>query len=65
MPKAKPLDRLELTRRKMQMRTTRNHSGDAPLQGYDKCPNCGAMTLIHESGCQHCTNCGYDACSLH
>lgn len=72
MPKAKTLDRLELTRRKMQMRTTRNHSvdvnemiKDANHQGYDKCPKCGAMSLIHEGGCEHCISCGYDACGVH
>ena len=72
MTKAKTLDRIELTRRKMQMGTTLNHSvdvnemvKDATRQGYDKCPVCGAMSLIHEAGCEHCTNCGYDACGLH
>ena len=64
MPKAKPLDRIELTRRKMQMRTTRNHSSEVN-RGYDKCPECDAMALIHEGGCEHCISCGYDACGLH
>ncbi len=72
MTKAKPLDRLELTRQKMQMRTSPDHFVEVNKmvtnnnhQGYDKCPVCGAMSLIHEAGCEHCTNCGYDACGLH
>ena len=32
---------------------------------FDKCPMCGAYALIHEGGCEHCTNCAYDACGLH
>ena len=28
----------------------------------DICPECGQNTLIHESGCEHCTNCLYSKC---
>lgn len=69
---AKTLDRVELTRRKMQMATKREHFGevnkmvkDSSKQGYDKCPECGEMTLVHEGGCMHCTSCGFDACGVH
>ena len=65
-------ERLALTRRKMQMIPTRDHSVEvnemvegSNHQGYDKCPVCGTMALIHEGGCEHCVNCGYDACGLH
>lgn len=34
-------------------------------QHFDKCPMCGAMALVHEGGCEHCMQCGYDACRLH
>ena len=32
-------------------------------QHFDKCPKCGQYTLVHESGCEHCNSCGYDACA--
>lgn len=30
---------------------------------FGKCPLCGERTLIYESGCQRCKNCGYQACN--
>ena len=57
--KAKTLNRLELTERLMRKNTP------CKTQTYDKCPECGHMSLIHEGGCMHCMNCGYDACGVH
>ncbi len=92
MPKAKSLDRLELTRRKMAGKgeiekdfalreikfavTKSSQTQDiTPFntyqlagkleQHFDKCPSCGEMALVHEGGCEHCLNCGHDACGLH
>lgn len=28
----------------------------------DLCPECGAYSLVRESGCKHCESCGYSAC---
>ncbi len=83
MPKAKPLNRIELTRRKMagkaeiekdfalcetkvmQILTPSISTGLGKEQHFDKCPSCGEMALVHEGGCEHCMQCGYDACGLH
>ena len=66
--KAKPLDRVELTRRKMQMKSEQNHFGEVnkmvskgEFHG-DICPFCGNNSLLHESGCVKCTHCGWSAC---
>ena len=71
MTKAKPLDRLELTRRKFHMNV--NNFDDVPaypgaedtqeqeLHG-DLCPVCGRNTLIHESGCVKCFACNWSKC---
>jgi ribonucleoside-diphosphate reductase alpha chain len=29
---------------------------------FDLCPSCGSFTLVHESGCENCTECGYSRC---
>ena len=75
MPKCKSLDRLELTRRKMAGESYKQVIGKLILDDYepidvtvaeqhfDKCPKCGQYTLVHESGCEHCNSCGYDACA--
>lgn len=57
MTKAKPIDRLELTRQKFGGRPRNEHR-----EGYSTCPNCGQETLIHEDGCMHCRSCGWSAC---
>lgn len=59
MPKAKSLDRLELTRRKMQMKSELYHFVEVnemieETQHFDKCPKCGQYTLVHERGCEQC-----------
>ena len=59
MTKAKPLDRVELTRQKMQMRNEIISKGE--FHG-DICPFCGNNSLLHESGCVKCTHCGWSAC---
>lgn len=28
------------------------------------CPECGSESLVHESGCQTCADCGYSPCSI-
>ena len=72
MPRAKTIDRLELTRQKFGKKMygdSGNHFGEVnemikPLhqEGYSTCPNCGQETLIHEDGCKHCRSCGWSAC---
>ena len=67
MTKAKTIDRLELTKRKFS-----NSQSETQLEGQQEaheehyglstCPNCEQMTLIHEGGCEHCSNCGWSAC---
>ncbi len=57
MSKAKPIDRLELTRQKFVGKLKPEHR-----KGYSTCPNCGQETLIHEDGCMHCRSCGWSAC---
>ena len=62
MAKAKILsheERIALTKGKFPHKTTTD------TQHFDKCPMCGAMALVHEGGCEHCMQCGYDACGLH
>jgi len=29
---------------------------------YDLCPQCSALSLVYEEGCQHCVACGYSKC---
>lgn len=76
MGKAKTIDRLELTKRKFSniqkesQNETQTESQEQRVQqevheehyGLSTCPNCEQMTLIHEGGCEHCTNCGWSAC---
>ena len=73
MTKAKTIDRLELTRRKMAFNEAKKHAADTPaypgaeetmehvLHG-DLCPVCGRNTLIHESGCVKCFACNWSKC---
>ena len=73
MMKAKTLDRLELTRRKMAFREAMKNANEVPaypgaeetqeqeLHG-DLCPVCGRNTLIHESGCVKCFACNWSKC---
>ena len=70
--KAKPIDRLALTREKFGAKmygnnnypkTPENYPKTSEHQeGYSTCPNCGQETLIHEDGCMHCRSCGWSAC---
>ena len=64
MMKAKPIDRLELTRAKFGGRKAASKSKllEEHREGYSMCPNCGQETLIHEDGCKHCRSCGWSAC---
>ena len=73
MTKAKTIDRLELTRKKFSNSHNASHNEaqiEAQVQqevheehyGLSTCPNCEQMTLIHEGGCEHCSNCGWSAC---
>ena len=74
MTKAKTLDRLELTRRKMAFRENmRNAKNVTPVPGVEDlppekeihgniCPECGHHNLIHESGCVKCTYCSWSKC---
>lgn len=59
MPKAKTLDRLELTRKKF---ARIKPAANPHKQGYSKCPECGRYSLVHEGGCEHCTSCSYSKC---
>ena len=75
MPKAKPLDRLELTKRSSAYLRNRDKTKEPqPLTVSDippdidihalgdVCPMCGQHTLIHESGCVKCPSCQWSAC---
>ena len=65
MPKAKPIDRLALTRQKFGMGISLPRVDNVVLEhreGYSTCPSCGQETLIHEDGCMHCRSCGWSAC---
>ena len=69
--KAKSLDRVELTRRKMAFKEAMKHAADTPAYPgaeehqeptyYDACPYCGGK-LTHESGCVKCIACGWSKC---
>ena len=72
MTKAKTIDRLELTKRKfsnshnetqteVQVQQVQQEQHEEHY-GLSTCPNCEQMTLIHEGGCEHCSNCGWSAC---
>lgn len=73
MTKAKTLDRIELTRRKMAFQEMIKHADEVTaahgaeehqeqrLHG-DICPFCGRNTLIHESGCVKCIACHWSKC---
>lgn len=56
--KAKPIDRLELTRRKFGGKA----QAHVHREGYSKCPQCGQETLIHDGGCERCMSCSYSKC---
>ena len=63
--KAKPIDRLELTRKKFGAKMygdSYSPKTSEHREGYSTCPNCGQETLIHEDGCMHCRSCGWSAC---
>ncbi len=71
--KAKPLDRVELTRRKMAFKEAMKHAHEVPAAPGaeehqepeiigDICPFCGRNTLVHESGCVKCIACGWSKC---
>ena len=66
MTKAKPIDRLALTRSKFGAKMYGDPLALTPepehRAGYSKCPSCGQETLIHEDGCKHCRSCGWSAC---
>ena len=72
MTKAKPLDRVEMTRRKMAFREMMKHAHEVPAAPgalehaepkFDgiHCPKCGAV-LIHESSCLRCPNWCWSKC---
>ena len=67
--KAKPIDRLALTRQKFgakmygdEVNPSKSTGLNEHREGYSICPNCGQETLIHEDGCMHCRSCGWSAC---
>ena len=73
MTKAKPIDRVELTRRKMAFREMMKHAHDVPaapgaeehpdpviLDPYH-CPVCGGE-LTRFEGCYRCKKCGWSKC---
>ena len=70
MPKAKSIDRLELTRRKMAFREAMKHAHEVPaFPGAEEhledeaniCPVCGGEVIRWE-GCYRCKNCGWSKC---
>ena len=69
MTKAKTIDRLELTRKKFSKSHNETQTEAQEQQelheehyGLSICPDCGQMTLIHDGGCEHCSNCTYSRC---
>ena len=64
MPKAKTIDRIELTKKKMQaskafvtgLKLEKKQENEAY-----KCPNCGGE-MIPSEGCQRCKKCGWSKC---
>ena len=66
MEKAKTIDRLELTRKKfakqLGLEDTQKEAPKDEHYGLSTCPYCEQLTLVHEGGCEHCTNCGWSAC---
>ena len=73
MTKAKTLDRLELTRRKMAFREAMKHADEVPaypgaeehqeplLDDEHSCPVCGGE-LVRYEGCYRCKKCGWSKC---
>ena len=70
MTKAKTIDRLELTRRKMAFREMVKHMNevpaapgveDLPQRKEHECPNCGSEMQRFE-GCWRCPKCGVSLC---
>ena len=59
MPKAKTIDRLELTRKKF---SHLNHSHDPHSDGIKQCPHCGSKSLRLDGGCMSCLSCGWSSC---
>ena len=75
MPKAKTIDRLELTKRSSAYLRNRdkNKEPQPPIISDippdidihtlgDVCPMCGKSALIHESGCVKCLACSWSKC---
>ena len=66
MSKAQTIDRLEYTRRRFAKQLGLDDAQhEAPKDehyGVSTCPMCEQLTLVHEGGCEHCTNCGWSAC---
>lgn len=61
MPKAKPIDRVEYTKRKLSAdRSAKEVAQDLFSGHFDRCPECG-KSLIHEAGCIRCI-CGWSRC---
>ena len=71
MTKAKTLDRLEMTRRKMAFREAMKHTNEVPaVPGAEEtqenfnehsCPLCGGELMRFE-GCYRCKKCGWSKC---
>ena len=73
MPKAKTLDRVELTRRKMAFKEMMKHAHEVPaapgveevdeklLDDEHHCPYCGGE-LVRYEGCFRCKKCGWSKC---
>ena len=78
MPKAKTIDRLALTKRNSAFLRDRddkrthkivtdispdNIPPDIDIHALgDVCPNCGQLTIVHESDCVKCPSCAWSAC---
>ena len=61
MTKAKPIDRLELTRRKFANKYHAENIASAD-EGLKICPVCGLKSLRLDGGCMSCLSCGWSAC---
>ena len=47
---------------KEELRKTKEKVKHPDQQQKETCPCCGRETLIHESGCVRCYNCGWGKC---
>ena len=58
----KVIDRLQYTKRLFKNQNVVDYKKSQDF--VVTCPSCGGHKLIHEAGCMHCIECGYDRCGI-